>query len=306
MPASPVSRTPYEVLGVPATAAQDDLRRAYRRLLRQTHPDVGGDAARFVAVQAAWEQVGTPEHRAAYDRGTPVGAPADEPRAWARPAGPTRPADTRPRARAHGHPGGWRRERYLALIREWVGLGEPVPDPYDPALVRSAPREIRHILADALAEEATARSLAELGIGFTVWHDVDTGDPEEKLDHIALGPTGLYAILSEDFGGEVRSRGGELIGEVLAGERPFHALSRRARRLGRALRVRFTALVIVLPDDALAEPILSLGTHRGAQQLAVRQSVLASLLRGTDGAAVVGGTELFEVRTRLQSGVRFV
>ncbi len=70
-----------------------------------------------------------------------------------------------PRARSHGQPGGWRRERYLDLIREWVGRGVDIADPYDPALVRSAPPEIRHILADALAEEETARLVSELGMG---------------------------------------------------------------------------------------------------------------------------------------------
>src|SRR5699024_9557592 len=81
------------------------------------------------------------------------------------------------KARSHGHPGGWSRERYLTLLREWVGRGVPVPDPYDEKLIASAPREIRLALADAQAEEATATLLADLGSAFTIWHDVatDTG-----------------------------------------------------------------------------------------------------------------------------------
>jgi hypothetical protein len=183
-------------------------------------------------------------------------------------------------------------------------------DPYDPALVRSAPREIRHILADALAEESTARTLAELGIGYTVWHDVATHPsgrvqyPEDKLDHVVLGPTGLFAVLSEDFGGPVRVRKGELIGDAVAGQRPMHGLAVRAKALARALRVKFTGLVIVLPDDALDEPIAELGSVRGARAVAVRQSVLAHHLRSSANA--VGGTEVFEVRSRLQAGIRFV
>ncbi|MEP6480662.1 MAG: DnaJ domain-containing protein [Rhodoglobus sp.] len=303
MPESPMSASPYEVLGVAASASEDELRKAFRKALRETHPDTGGDPKRFVAVQLAWERVGTPQQRGAYDSGH--GRSDSHETFTAQPARPRQ--DSRPRARAYGHPGGWRREKYLDLLREWVGRGVEIADPYDPALVRSTPREIRHTLADALAEEATARSLSTLGIGYTVWHDVATGGPEDKVDHLVLGPTGLFAILSEDFGGPVRVRKGDLIGEALDGERPLHELAARARILTRTIGVRFTALVVVLPDDALDEPLVALGTARGAATLAVRQEHLLALLRnGIPGARVIGGTELFEVRTRLTNGVRFV
>ena len=238
---SPISASPYEVLGVNSGATQDELRRAYRKLMRETHPDTGGDAARFTAVQVAWERVGDPDDRAAYDRGRSSSRTDETPVTWA-PQSRPKQADTRPRARSYGHPGGWRRERYLVLIREWVGRGEQLADPYDPALVRSAPLELRHLLADALAEEATARTLSALGIGYTVWHDVSTGAPEEKIDHVVLGPTGLFAILSEDFGESVRSRKGELLGKPFGTARPMHALGVRAKTVSRAARVKFTTL----------------------------------------------------------------
>ncbi|CAN5123115.1 hypothetical protein BH11ACT4_BH11ACT4_23980 [soil metagenome] len=302
-----MSASPYEVLGVAASVTHDELRRAFRRALRDTHPDTGGDPKRFVAVQLAWERVGTPEKRAAYDSGR--GHTDIHETFTAQAARPRQ--DGRPKARAYGHPGGWRRERYLAQLREWVGRGVEIDDPYDPVLVRDAPREIRHTLADALAEEATARSLSALGIGYTVWHDVATGPgasaAEDKIDHIVLGPTGLFALLSEDFGGPVRARKGELIGEALAGERPVHELAARSKVLSRALRVRFTALAVVLPDAALDEPILALGSVRGAATLAVRLEHLPALLRsGIPGVEPVGGNELFDVRSRLTGGLRFV
>ncbi len=304
MPESPLSASPYDVLGVAATASQEELKRAFRRAMRETHPDVGGDQARFVAVQLAWERVGTVQARASFDSGRRI--PEHE-TFTAQPARARQ--DSRPRARSYGHPGGWRRERYLEQLREWVGRGVSVDDPYEPALVRGAPREIRHTLADAIAEESTARTLADLGIGFTVWHDVATGPPspragDTKLDHVVLGPTGLFALLSEDFGGPVRSRKGELIGEAVAGQRPMHELAIRAKAVARQLRVKFTGLVIVLPDDAIDEPVVDLGSVRGARAAAVRQSVLGHYLRSNAGA--VGGAEVFELRTRLQSGIRFV
>ena len=217
---SPLSASAYQVLDVEPTVDEEALRKAYRLRVRQTHPDTGGEASQFIQVQRAWELVGTPEARAAYDRGHGFGAHAapsfspDAP-AW-RP--PSRPADTRPRARSYGQPGGWRRERYLILMREWVGRGVELEDPYDPALVRRAPRQLRRMLADALAEEATARIVADLGMGYTVWHDVAAGrEADEKVDHLVLGPSGLYGVLSEDFGGPVRVRRGELFGEGVEG-----------------------------------------------------------------------------------------
>lgn len=303
MPESPLSSSPYEVLGVAASATEDELRKAFRRALRDTHPDTGGDPHRFAAVQRAWDAVGTREARALYDAGRarhaslgPFAAQTARPR-----------QDSRPKARSYGHPGGWRREKFLEQMREWAGRGVPLPDPYDAALVRSAPREIRHTLADALAEEATAGTLSGLGIGYTIWHDVSTGAPEQKIDHIVLGPTGLFAMLSEDFGGAVRARKGELIGDAVAGERPMHELALRAKGVSRRWRVRFSGFIIVVPDDALEQPVLELGTVRGVTAVVCRQSTLAHLLRsGVTSGQPLGGNELFDVRTRVQSSVQFV
>jgi hypothetical protein len=148
-----------------------------------------------------------------------------------------------------------------------------------------------------------------LGIGFTVWHDVATGAPERKIDHVVLGPTGLYAMLSEDFGGPVKVRRGELIGPNVQPDKPMHELASRAKALSRQLGVAFTCFVIVVPDDALELPQASLGTVRGQPAIVVRQSVLAHLLRtGPESANSrdIGGNELFDVRTRLSNGIRFV
>ncbi|MGV8911035.1 MAG: J domain-containing protein [Rhodoglobus sp.] len=311
MPDSPLSASAYEVLGVEASATEAELKKAFRRALRETHPDTGGDPARFAEVQHAWDRVGTPAKRRGYDAG--YVSRSHSPRASSSPFAARGSAqsreNSRPKARAYGHPGGWRRERFLSSMREWVGRGASLDDPYDPALVRSAPREIRRTLADALAEEATARTVSTLGIGFTVWHDVATGAPDRKLDHIVLGPTGLFAILSEDFGGPVKVRRGELIGPAVQSEKPMHELASRAKVLSRQLRVAFTCLVIVVPDDALTQAQESLGTVRGQPAFVVRQSVLAHLLRtGPEEARnrQIGGNELFDVRTRLSNGITFV
>ena len=62
---------PYALLGVPRDATQDDIKRAYRRLARQLHPDANpGDAAaeeRFKEVTRAYELIGDPERRRRFD-----------------------------------------------------------------------------------------------------------------------------------------------------------------------------------------------------------------------------------------------
>lgn len=63
----------YQVLGVEKTASQDDIKRSYRRLASKHHPDRGGDAEEFKRVQEAYDTLGDPERRAAYDNPQPQG-----------------------------------------------------------------------------------------------------------------------------------------------------------------------------------------------------------------------------------------
>lgn len=58
----------YQILGVSRQATQDEIKRAYRRLASQNHPDKGGDTALFQEIQHAYDILGNPEQRADYDR----------------------------------------------------------------------------------------------------------------------------------------------------------------------------------------------------------------------------------------------
>jgi curved DNA-binding protein len=61
----------YKILGVERDAAQDDVKRAYRRLARKYHPDVSKEPdaeARFKEVGEAYEVLKDPQKRSAYDQ----------------------------------------------------------------------------------------------------------------------------------------------------------------------------------------------------------------------------------------------
>lgn len=58
----------YEVLGVPTTADTTEIKKAYQRRLKMSHPDVGGSTGLFRLVQEAYEVLSDPARRAVYDR----------------------------------------------------------------------------------------------------------------------------------------------------------------------------------------------------------------------------------------------
>jgi len=63
-----MSQDYYKTLGVPRTASQDDIKKAYRKLAHQHHPDKkGGDEAKFKEVNEAYQVLSDPKKKSSYD-----------------------------------------------------------------------------------------------------------------------------------------------------------------------------------------------------------------------------------------------
>lgn len=58
----------YQILGVNKNASQEEIKKAYRRLALQYHPDKGGDQAKFKEINEAYQILGDPQKRAQFDQ----------------------------------------------------------------------------------------------------------------------------------------------------------------------------------------------------------------------------------------------
>lgn len=68
-----MTKNPYKILGVKEDATQDEIKKAYRKLAKKHHPDLNPgnkqNEAKFKEISHAYDQVGTPDARAKFDRG---------------------------------------------------------------------------------------------------------------------------------------------------------------------------------------------------------------------------------------------
>ncbi len=121
---------PYTLLGVPRTASEDEIKKAYRAKVKALHPDLHpGDeakAARFKQVSRAFDIIGDKAKRARFDRGE-IDAEGNERASAFGPGG-------------HGGPGGFGRPGEAGRRAGMGGAGGPfgpsgaAPDPFEDIL----------------------------------------------------------------------------------------------------------------------------------------------------------------------------
>jgi len=65
----------YSTLGVAKNATPDEIKKSYRKLASQHHPDKGGDKAKFQDIQVAYDTLSDTTKRQQYDNPAPQGFP---------------------------------------------------------------------------------------------------------------------------------------------------------------------------------------------------------------------------------------
>jgi molecular chaperone DnaJ len=191
---------PYTVLEVSSQASAAEIKAAYRRLVKQHHPDAGGDDQRMLALNAAWEVLGDQDRRRNFDR-TRISPPAA-----------SRQPDLRRARSVHKRAVAaddalveWLRRVYAPIDRMLGEVINPFPaqfkalsaDPYDDELMEvfcnyleASSRKMERVktLFQSLPTPASAR-----GFGLSVYHCLsEVEDALAELERYTMGYVDNY------------------------------------------------------------------------------------------------------------------
>ena len=136
------SSDPYAVLGISPQASGDEIKAAYRTLVKRHHPDAGGDDQRILALNAAWEVLRDEQSRRRWDASQRIAAAAGATppaRRGRSPAAPRSGADLDAQLQA------WLQKVYDPIDRLLGQVIQPFPeklrelagDPYDDRLMEA-------------------------------------------------------------------------------------------------------------------------------------------------------------------------
>lgn len=194
---------PYATLQVSPTATQAQIKQAYRRLVKQFHPDTGGEQSsneRMVEIVAAYEIVGDRDRRRAYDAGLDPAAPQRSTSRQQR----DRSAQTHYRQRTTGQDADTHLQLWLQgvyhpidrLLRTIIGSLDPeidalAADPFDDDLLTAFDTYLDTCRSDLEQARAYLRSMPNprsvAGVAAHLYYCLDrVGDGIDELAYFPL------------------------------------------------------------------------------------------------------------------------
>ena len=274
-------RDPYEVLGVAKGASEDEIKKAYRKLARQHHPDRNpGDKqaeTKFKEAQEAYDLLSDKEKRAQYDRfgfagpGTPFGGAGSGPFRW--------PGGAPGGGGASFDFGNINPEDLAGIFRQFggEGMGEDVGDPFGR---RSRSRGNRRPRAPEAVESEVTIPFVKAAQGGTVSLDVGGRQIDLKV------PAGVEEGRRMRLGGQGPG-GGDLILKLHVEPHPYF------RREGNNILLE----VPVTVTEALLGTKVDVPTV-GGERLTVRvpPGTSSGARLRLKGRGVAGGDQYIEIK----------
>ena len=211
------ARDPYLVLGVAATASGAEIKAAYRALVKQHHPDAGGDEETILAINAAWEVLGDRERRAEHDRHRAVSSHQATVRSAA--AGRAARKATAESARGDEALLVWLQTVYAPIDRLLGQVINPFPaefkalsaDPYDDQLMEAFCAYLEQSQAKLEKVETLYRSMAAptsaQGFSLSVYHCLSqVKDAVVELERYTMGYVDNYLHVGREMLREAKQR----------------------------------------------------------------------------------------------------
>ena len=202
------TRNLYAVLGLTHRATSAEIKAAYRALVKQHHPDAGGDDNTILALNAAWEVLGDGERRRRYDDQRGIGtaassAAASQAAAAAAASGTARGARRAAPRRGDKDDGlllAWLQQVYAPIDRLLGQVINPFPaqlrelaaDPYDDRLMDVFCGFLAQSQAKIEKVEALFGSLpcpaSAKGFGLSLYHCLSqVKDALQELERYTMG-----------------------------------------------------------------------------------------------------------------------
>ncbi len=220
-----MARTPadhYATLGVPPGATTAEIKAAYRTLVKQHHPDAGGDQRTILALNAAWEVLRDGDRRRHYDHGSGLGV-GGAPSSGGHGSGPGNGA-AQGRRRGAGAASdeellGWLQQVYVPIDRLIGQVINPFPaqlrslaaDPYDDDLMEAFCAFLAQSRSRMEKVEALYRSracpAAARGFGLSLYHCLSqVQDALVELERYTMGYVDSYLHDGKEMLREARLR----------------------------------------------------------------------------------------------------